>query len=302
MLKSSLLTVAALWVSAASYAQFVTNGNNTTTNNNVGIGTTSPATRLEVFNSSDAQLLIHSSGGDGTNTELNLLGGAAGASWAIGTNKTVAGGAADNLFFYKGSGTAGTKLVIRDNGNVGIGTATPNAKLDVAGSIFAQGGESHFAANGYSDPHPGVAHGVKVGSDGIAVNGNSLFVNGNIQMGTNAANSNLDVNGTIHTREVKVDTQNFPDFVFKPTYTLPSLKEVKNYIDEKGHLPGMPSEAEAIKDGISLGEMNKKLLQKVEELTLYLIEKDKELKQQRVKDQQQEKRIKALEHKLSKHK
>ncbi|MCJ8208814.1 hypothetical protein MUY27_03785 [Mucilaginibacter sp. RS28] len=103
----------------------------------VGIGTFNPAAKLEVFDPVEANIMIHSSGGDGTNTELDLVGGSPDASWAIGTNKTAAGGAGDNLFFYKNAGLTGPKMVIRNDGNVGIGTTSPDQKLTVNGTIHA---------------------------------------------------------------------------------------------------------------------------------------------------------------------
>src|ERR1044072_1234494 len=76
------------------------------------------------------------------------------------------------------------------------------------------------------------------------------------------------------------------DFVFQPEYKLPTLAEVEGYIKVNRHLPDVPSAEEVEKDGLDLGEMNKRLLQKVEELTLYLIELKKEndeMKQQQNK-------------------
>jgi len=67
------------------------------------------------------------------------------------------------------------------------------------------------------------------------------------------------------------------DYVFLPDYQLPTLQEVERHIREKGHLKDIPSEKEVEKEGVDLGEMNKKLLAKVEELTLYLIEQNKKL-------------------------
>lgn len=67
------------------------------------------------------------------------------------------------------------------------------------------------------------------------------------------------------------------DFVFKKEYKLPTLEEVENHIAEKGHLENIPSEEEVLKNGINLGEMNAKLLQKIEELTLYVIEMKKDI-------------------------
>ncbi|WP_428231944.1 hypothetical protein [Flavobacterium sp.] len=109
-------------------------------------------------------------------------------------------------------------------------------------------------------------------------NGSDLVFNtGNVGMGIAKPNNKLDVNGTIHAREVKVDVEKWSDFVFKKEYSLPTLQEVEKHITEKGHLENIPSEEEVLKNGISLGEMNSKLLQKIEELTLYIIHQNKEI-------------------------
>jgi len=95
---------------------------------------------------------------------------------------------------------------------------------------------------------------------------------GNVGIGTNKPSEKLSVNGKIRAHEIKVETANWPDYVFAKGYQLPSMAETEKYIKEKGHLPGIPS-AKVVKDnGIDLGEMNAKLLQKIEELTLHLIE------------------------------
>ncbi len=100
--------------------------------------------------------------------------------------------------------------------------------------------------------------------------------NGNVGIGEMNPVNKLDVNGTIHSKEVKVDMLNWSDFVFKKEYNLPTLEEVEKNIAEKGHLENIPSEEEVLKNGINVGEMNAKLLQKIEELTLYMIEMKKE--------------------------
>ncbi len=86
----------------------------------------------------------------------------------------------------------------------------------------------------------------------------------------------LSVNGRVRADAVKVYTT-WADFVFEEDYELPTLKEVEEHINEYGHLKDIPSAKEVEANGIELGEMNKLLLQKIEELTLYLIEKDKEM-------------------------
>jgi len=106
----------------------------------------------------------------------------------------------------------------------------------------------------------------------------------------------LAVGGGIESESVTVKVQgSWPDYVFKPAYSLPELSKVKSYIDENHHLPEIPSETEIEKDGQNLGEMNKVLVKKVEELTLYTIEADKQLTAEKQKNNDQEARIKKLE-------
>jgi len=100
--------------------------------------------------------------------------------------------------------------------------------------------------------------------------------NGNVGIGTANPTSKLTVAGNIASREVKVTVDAGADFVFEKNYNLPSLDSVDNFIKENKHLPEIASAAEMQKDGINLSEMNIKLLQKIEELTLYLIEMKKD--------------------------
>lgn len=90
--------------------------------------------------------------------------------------------------------------------------------------------------------------------------------------------SKLDVNGTIRSKEVKIEATGWADFVFDKDYKLPSLSEVENHIKESKTLPGIPSEQQVKEEGIDLGDMQAKLLQKIEELTLYVIDQDKRIK------------------------
>jgi hypothetical protein len=103
---------------------------------------------------------------------------------------------------------------------------------------------------------------------------------GNVGIGTATTGEyKLAVEGTIGARRVQVKQTSWADFVFQQDYQLPSLHEVENYINANKHLSGIPSAEEVAKNGIDIGEMNKKLLQKVEELTLYMIEMKKEIEQ-----------------------
>ncbi len=112
--------------------------------------------------------------------------------------------------------------------------------------------------------------------------GTTFFKDGSLGVGTVNANSTykLSVNGKVRAKEVRVDT-NWADFVFENDYALPALSEVERHITENKHLPGIPSAAEVEAEGVELGTISSKLLQKIEELTLYVIA--------------QEKRIEALE-------
>ncbi|WP_048501488.1 hypothetical protein [Chryseobacterium sp. BLS98] len=116
--------------------------------------------------------------------------------------------------------------------------------------------------------------------------------NGKILMGVNAYNVSLSscsdcsnyrlfVKDGIKTEKVKVDVASangWADYVFKKDYKLNSLEYVEKHIEEKGHLPNIPSAKEVVENGINLGEMNAKLLEKIEELTLYVIKLNKDFK------------------------
>jgi hypothetical protein len=106
---------------------------------------------------------------------------------------------------------------------------------------------------------------------------------GNVGIGTTTPGSfKLAVEGKIGAREVQVTLQNpWPDYVFEPTYNLKPLAEIETYIKENKHLPEVPSAAAMEKNGVLLGEMNMLLLKKIEELTLFLIEQNKEIKKLR---------------------
>ncbi|MEE9363946.1 MAG: hypothetical protein V3U92_15200 [Cellulophaga sp.] len=141
--------------------------------------------------------------------------------------------------------------------------------------------------------------GMVLGVGGNAIIEGSLFTNGSVAIGTTEEDPgySLTVKGKIHVQEVKVDLLGAiaPDYVFYKDYQLRTLEEVKSYIEINGHLPSIPSAQEMQKNGINLKEMNLSLLEKIEELTLYLIAQEKQIKEQKTANKQFENRLLKLE-------
>lgn len=194
------------------------------------------------------------------------------------------------------------KLVVSSDGNVGIGTTTPTERLELQGKVKINNGfsepnnESGFRLKFYDNGGvnndaglglSGSGEGNEVmwlnakagfrfinGTDGDRLN---IIANGNLGIGTATPKEKLSVNGKIRAHEIKVETADWPDYVFEGDYKTTSLTELEKFIKKNKHLPEMPSAKEAETNGVELGEMNKLLLKKIEELTLHLIEKDKEV-------------------------
>ena len=114
------------------------------------------------------------------------------------------------------------------------------------------------------------------GSGNWTLNNQNVYYNtGNVGIGTTTPDEKLAVNGNIHAKEVRVDLSGWPDYVFTKTHDLRTLKQVAEYIKNKGHLPNIPSAKEVEENGILLGDMNARLLEKIEELTLYVLQHQK---------------------------
>ncbi|MBN2668977.1 MAG: hypothetical protein JXR60_07095, partial [Bacteroidales bacterium] len=161
-------------------------------------------------------------------------------------------------------------VINESTGYVGIGTSSPSAKLDVAGNLIIKkdGQYLTFSASNGGNPVPNIGPSVEIGSS-----------NGVITYWTSGIGYNTLVVGKLWSKSEIVVQASYPwsDFVFAKEYKLRSIQEVEKYIEEHHHLPEMPSADDVEQNGINVGEMDAKLLQKIEELTLYIIEQQKEI-------------------------
>ncbi|CAM1363132.1 autotransporter outer membrane beta-barrel domain-containing protein [Tenacibaculum xiamenense] len=242
----------------------------------VGIGTNTPKSKLQV----DGNIALGPQGGT-VMPAFSRESGQGGLQISrIGTNN---GSVVNHLMTIKGGG------------NVGIGTTNPTeAKLVIksstlpslsgnkTGAIAVMGYNTELAIGASSELNGGSWIQTRHSSTTYPNHAYPLALNplgGNVGIGTTDTKGfKLGVNGNIAATEVKVATyNNWADFVFENTYELPTLKEVENHIIEKGHLKDIPSAEEVSKNGFYLGQMDAKLLQKIEELTLYTIQQEKKI-------------------------
>ncbi|KZS40794.1 hypothetical protein AWE51_07535 [Aquimarina aggregata] len=259
-------------------------------NGYVGIGTVNPSYRLDVYGTSEGIKLGDS---EGTLLFRNNTGGA-NEIRSYGLNLKIETRDTQDIFFNSNNGTSRLMTIKGDGSGVGIGTITPDFALDVYGTsegIKLGGTEGTLlfrnntgGANEIRSYNLNLEIETRDSQD-ISFNSN----NGNLKLvtikgdgsgvgigTTNPGAWKLAVNGKIRAKEIKVET-GWSDFVFYDDYKLPTLKEVEDHIKIKGHLQDIPSAKEVKEKGIFLGEMDAKLLQKIEELTLYTINQEKRI-------------------------
>ncbi|WCT13671.1 hypothetical protein [Mucilaginibacter jinjuensis] len=295
------LFITILFVSTLSYARAQTNTFPPDGNVGIGTGTARPASLLSLTSTYATDILLNRMTGQYARTLYSTNGK---IQWYLGLDNDPTPG---KQTFVIERPTA-TVFAIDTLGNVGVGTVSPVARLQASNPgdspqlVVSQGNWAHSGANWYlqslngkfyigNSPNPDGSYWGNL-TDRLMIDNN-----GSVGIGTSAPdpNSKLTVGGTIHATEVLVDPNvTIPDYVFDKNYDLASLKDVKTYIDQNHHLPGIPSAAQVAKEGMNLGEMNTKLLKKIEELTLYLIEKDKDLSKEKLRNDAQQKELDAI--------
>jgi len=212
--------------------------------------------------------------------------------WYGGINIT---GTAGDINFTSGGGT----MIFSSNGNFGIGHNNPARKLTVNGDIYAVGAsalsfldDTRFTvtssevptlSSSVSMPHYGLLSPTVTGGGELwmaGFKGIRMFTAGeSIPKFYLSTNGNASLQGKFEAKEIKVTLTPTADFVFEKDYDLPKLEEVEKHIKEKKHLPEIASAKEMEKEGVNVGEFQIKLLQKIEELTLYTIEQNKRIKE-----------------------
>lgn len=250
------------------------------TNGNVGIGTVAPVSRLEIAGQNALMMR-------GYEPFLNLRDENCGQ-----TGRIQFVGGAWNFHKILANGNVSYQMTVVDNGNVGIGTTVPKSKLEVVGQdgICSRGYEPFMTIiddNSGKSARIQAAHGDINFFKGVpSGQGWNNYIpqmvikdNGIVMIGTlkTPVGYKLAVGGKVICEEVKVQLQNaWPDYVFESDYVLPSLEQVEQHIKINKHLPGIPAACELETDGISVGAMQTKMMEKIEELTLYLIDLKKE--------------------------
>jgi len=233
---------------------------------NLGIGTSNPGAQLEI--NAINQVVLK------------------------GVNKTI------------GSTTGGGIIVGNDPGNATlnndrIGYLVFTGAHNSSGTLTNSTAITSKATENWSASASGSKIAFETTANGTNSRVERLVINhdGKVGVGTGTATLNdaLTVNGNILTKGIKVNPEYVPDYVFKPQYKLRSLAEVESFVKANSHLPEVPSEVEVKKNGVELGEMSMTLLKKIEELTLYMIEKDKQLEKANQRIEELAQKIESLQ-------
>jgi hypothetical protein len=283
-----------LFISATtkiSQAQIYSNGVTTISGDNTGIGINTPTARMQIYSNVASGSTPHlkftkdmlTSGGggsfvtksaewtvDGTYFEMKFLN--------INSDNSqiqLLGLHRDFVKVYAPSFIVNSNFKITQDGDVGIGTLTPDAKFHMPNGQFHMNNGSIKLDYGLLNLGTGpLLSGNKLQVDG----GNVKITNGKLVVGnvpSLPAGFSIYAKDGILTERVKVavaSTADWSDFVFDKNYKLLPIADLKTYIHTNKHLPSVPSANEVVSNGVDLVKMDATLLQKIEELTLYTID------------------------------
>lgn len=266
-----------------------------------------PQTKLHIETGQDAGLATDKNG-------YVMVGSGAGNNIVIDNNEIMArsGFTGPTTLYLQNEGgelLSGARLTInQDNEALKLNGASPYARYYLNGSAKAtiginSGGDLNLSTisgnaifvspNGASavlNPNNGgnvilspsgggnISMSTTSGGD-IQMNPNGIVTIGSGVSTTAAAGYKLAIRGKVVCEELRVKLYgNWPDYVFQNSYKLMPLPALQSFVQKNGHLPNVPSAAEVKRDGIAVGEMNKKLMEKVEELTLYILQLEARIK------------------------
>ncbi len=274
-------------------------------NGYVGIGNSTPASRLDIVGGNWDVLNTEGDLRVGNNTYRLKFGVATGGLGAGDARIRAVGGTSRIIIGMKDA------LTIDSTGSVGVGTIAPGSRLDVRrndGNFmlarFANTATSGDRTalidiqNGNSTPTIW-RFGVGGTGNGLGITAGQFYIeragigsafniaaNGNVGIGTLAPAYRLSVNGVIQAKEVRVES-GWADYVFEKGYRLMPLSEVAAYINQHQHLPGIASAKEVQENGLAVADMQTKMMEKIEELTLYVIELQQQIDELKKKQKKQ---------------
>jgi hypothetical protein len=285
-----VLATAGAWSASGSVIYY--------TDGNVGIGISAPTSKLQV----NGDMAIGNTLSSGQSIGLQFLDTGtqhAGFRWTDDGSRNLtledASSGASSASWYT---PVPVNFIVR-NGKLGVNTSTPQAPLHVTGNdglINLEGANTAF-----TQYFPlGYANGRKAWV-GFGSSGSNNFTISNEKTGGNiafmASGGNVIVDATLKAKQVIVQSNVWADYVFDPIYKLLPLPQLKAYIEANKHLPNMPSTAEVKANGISISDMQTKQMEKIEELTLYIIQQDEQLKAQKEMIDKLSERLDKLEQK-----
>ncbi|MCZ8217573.1 MAG: hypothetical protein O9262_15115 [Cyclobacteriaceae bacterium] len=259
---------------------------------NVGIGTSTPGGKLVVSENGTAITIGSGSIGFNRNYVDGYIYNNNSTAWQINGNN-------DGFGISGFNGAINQPFKILNDGKIGIGTPTPDEDLTVKGvtKIYPNktGDARSFLVRSTFLNHSFIDNNYPVVLATGGGNQPLILDAARVGIGTNDPKNKLSVNGTVWATEVKVSLTDGVDWVFEDDYDLRTLEEVEEFIKQNKHLPEIPSAEEFRKNDLNVAEMDNKLLQKIEELTLYMIDMNKRMGQLENENKELKAKVRHLE-------